>query len=73
MFLFGGDVFQCLHAGAADQLALVESNAFSAIAENAGGSVFFQNDPIGFNEDLKGILGIDVENISDFLGQHDSA
>ena len=67
------DVFQGFQTILADQLALVVSYVVAVLAENAGRCVFLQDDLVGIDVDLQGILGTDVENAADLLGENDSA
>ena len=68
-----GDVLQRFKAGGADQLSFVIRNVVAVLAEDAGGSVLLENDFVGVDVNFQGILGADVENVADLLGENDSA
>ena len=68
-----GDILQRFQTGGADQLAFIVRDVVAIFAEDTGRGVLFQNDSVTVDIDLQGILGADVKNVADFLGENDSA
>ena len=73
MILYSKRFLHLFDASVADALAVKIHGVIRAVAEDAGGLVFLQDDTVVIGKNFDGVLLLDIQNLSNFNGKHDSS